>query len=1236
MSDSQKYIARNRAPRVQIEYDVELYGAEKKIQLPFVMGVLSDLSGTSEQPPVADRSFLEIDVDNFDDRMRAMAPRAQFSVPNSLTGEGSLAVDLTFKKMSDFTPQGIAEQFDPLRPLLEARRQLTDLMAYMDGKAGAEALIEQLLAQPGLLQALTGTGTSSDDRQAALESLRAPISALDGPEDTTDDTLANLAAQAPVDAPPDTSVADALNSLGPAPEPEEQDDVSAALTGLRVAEMIQTPETDTAGDVLSGITRIETPEDLDSTADVLSALAEYAEDAPPPRATSNDILYAIARVPETEPESQTVAVLSGLTPVADAEEVGEDSAVDVLSAIDRVAEIAPEDDLDSIFSGIEPVVEPETAENDTGNVLSGIASVASAAQADAIDDILDALELPEIAEVSTASSDAVLSGIRATPETEVQEDTKDILAGLHDNTVPAPNELSPDDIPAATDMADPATALDDLDDMLAVLESSAVEATPPTDNIDLDALLAEPQSVAENMDAQVQDLDDFDALLSDFGDSSGEASVPATPDGLGVLLADMETPEPDRIDTDVPDDFADLLADLEGPANAETMATKTDDLEGFLTQAEAGAEDEPTVDDLDGLSAGMEAAEPELDGTADEVSDILDDLLDDLDVSAVAETHPAVADNELDNLDAMLADLDGDAGDHPRTDLGNATADSPPPQSPFGTISAARPERDALNRNGFRMAFFGDFTGRAARGAIETGDAMAARQPVILDVDTLDEVIEGFATTLTLPIGKNGGSVSVELSEIDDLHPDAIYEKLGIFGEISGLRQQLGMGSMVEKAAQRLKDWAEAYGTPIRLPKRSGATSIPAHMKLSDFQSLIGDTSGRLSKTGPADDLIAQIVGPHVVKAPDAGAGALADAVDQALSTAMRLVLHHPDFQAVEAQWRSLDLLARRIETNSDLQIVLYDVSAEELAADLAASEDLAESGIFRLLTDVLDPEEGAGGFSALFGLYTFEETPPHAELLARIGQVAAHVDAPFFTAVTPAYLDVEKQDRHPLVAKAWDNLRARREAAYLGLASPRFLLRRPYGAKTEPIDSFAFEEFSQVEGLKGMLWANPAVLVAILLAATYKKDGAAMDLGSVMSLGDIPFHFVTDRFGDQVALPCTERNLTTDLAQHTLARGFMPVIWVKGRDEIRLGSFRALDGEEISGPWSGATPAPRAAPDAPAADIEMELPVLEESEDSSLDDLLAGFDHIGADAGDDTGNDGDMDPELAAMLEGL
>ncbi|HMO08141.1 MAG TPA: type VI secretion system contractile sheath small subunit, partial [Paracoccaceae bacterium] len=148
MASSQKFIARNRAPRVQIEYDVELYGAQKKVDLPFVMGIMADLSGNPAEalPGVADRKFLEIDVDSFDERMKAMRPRAAFSVPNTLTGEGNLSVDITFEKMDDFTPGAIAARVEPLRKLLEARTQLSDLMTYMDGKTGAEALREGLLA----------------------------------------------------------------------------------------------------------------------------------------------------------------------------------------------------------------------------------------------------------------------------------------------------------------------------------------------------------------------------------------------------------------------------------------------------------------------------------------------------------------------------------------------------------------------------------------------------------------------------------------------------------------------------------------------------------------------------------------------------------------------------------------------------------------------------------------------------------------------------------------------------------------------------------------------------------------------------------------------------------------------------------------------------------------------------------------------------------------------------------
>ena len=166
MADSsQKFIARNRAPRVQIEYDVEVYGAQKKVQLPFVMGVMADLSGKPAEPlaPVADRSFLNIDVDNFDERLKAMKPRVAFQVPNTLTGEGNISVDLTFESMDDFSPEAVARKVDALNKMLEARTQLSDLLSYMDGKVGAEELLTKVLNDPALLKSLSAAPKPADD-----------------------------------------------------------------------------------------------------------------------------------------------------------------------------------------------------------------------------------------------------------------------------------------------------------------------------------------------------------------------------------------------------------------------------------------------------------------------------------------------------------------------------------------------------------------------------------------------------------------------------------------------------------------------------------------------------------------------------------------------------------------------------------------------------------------------------------------------------------------------------------------------------------------------------------------------------------------------------------------------------------------------------------------------------------------------------------------------------------------
>jgi predicted component of type VI protein secretion system len=595
----------------------------------------------------------------------------------------------------------------------------------------------------------------------------------------------------------------------------------------------------------------------------------------------------------------------------------------------------------------------------------------------------------------------------------------------------------------------------------------------------------------------------------------------------------------------------------------------------------------------------------------------------------------------------------------------------------FGTLEAPPRTGDGSTKKRFRIALLGDFSGRSAKGEVEIGEDLARRRPIKFDIDTVEKVIAGFGTTLVLPIGKKGAGIEVELSNLDALHPDELYENVEMFEGLVALRRRLSSASTSKGTVTELREWGKEFGQPVNPPsRRSGGNAVPADRKLTDFQKLIGGKAKRQAEASPADELISRVVGPYIQKLPGNDVSEMQEAVDEALSGAMRLVLHHPEFQSLESQWRTLDLIARSVETDQTLDIVLYDISAEELAADLAAVEDLTTSGFCELLRE--STPDGRGPFSAVCALYTFEETPPHAEILGRIAKVAAHNNVAFFAAISPGFMETPADERHELVAKSWDAMRALPEAAYVGLVTPRFLLRRPYGAKTEPIYEFEFEEFTESEGLSGMLWANPVALVTILLAKSWRKNGASLGLGSIMSLGEIPYIFVNDKYGDQVALPCTERMLTQTKAQAVQTRGFMPVIAVKGRDEVRLGNFNALSGKTILGPWSDVPPptpkpaatrsaAPSAADeesagggdddldallsglggdDAPASsggddDLDALLaglggddtPTSDGGGDDDLDALLASF---GDTSDDDTSSDDEMDPELAALLADL
>ncbi len=220
---AQKFIARNRSPRVQIEYDVEVYGAQKTIQIPFVMGVLSDLSGnpTEKLPAVGDRKLLEIDVDNFDDRLKSMKPRVAFSVPNTLTGDGNLMCDVTFESMEDFSPAAVARKVEPLRKLLETRTQLANLLTYMDGKSGAEELIGNILKDPTLLRTLASV-PNPEASSGAKASAPAPVA-----------PVVTRAPVAPVVAPAAVAPVVAPEQVVPPTETSgDDDDLDALLNDL--------------------------------------------------------------------------------------------------------------------------------------------------------------------------------------------------------------------------------------------------------------------------------------------------------------------------------------------------------------------------------------------------------------------------------------------------------------------------------------------------------------------------------------------------------------------------------------------------------------------------------------------------------------------------------------------------------------------------------------------------------------------------------------------------------------------------------------------------------------------------------------------------------------------------------------------------------------------------------------------------------------------------------------------
>jgi type VI secretion system protein ImpC len=584
----------------------------------------------------------------------------------------------------------------------------------------------------------------------------------------------------------------------------------------------------------------------------------------------------------------------------------------------------------------------------------------------------------------------------------------------------------------------------------------------------------------------------------------------------------------------------------------------------------------------------------------------------------------------------------------------------------FGSLDAAAPPWAA--KRPVRIAVLGDFSAGAAAGRLETGDDLARRKMIPVEFDNLEDTLARLEVKLALPIGEGGDGVEVQFNELDSFHPDSLYRELPMFKALADLRKRLNNTATFAKAASEVQAMA---GGPMRRasrsgPRRSRSGAPAANAKLSDFARLVG-LAPEVNVDAPVDALMKRVMAPFVVKATDPKRDALVATVDSALSDAMRTVLHQSEFQNLEALWRGMDMILRRIETGPSLQVLLVDVSAEEFAADLSSSSDLSETGLYSMLVDKPSQDKN-GGVSLILGLYQFEPTPPHAELLGRMAKIAKLANAPFITSIHCDAFTDRRNPPHPLMAQALEALRGLPEASHLALLAPRFMLRHPYGKKSDPISAFAFEEFTPEEGLRGMLWGHPALLAATVLTAPG---------GNTLSVGDLPFHYVVDGDGDQVALPTTERLINLAAAEMLRRVGIDALMAHKGQPELRIAGLDTVNGEPIAALPGLAKPAGRmsfstslqgkmrdadedkpakggkkkAAPadDGESADASSDSSSddsasSDASSDSDLDDLLAslGDDASGSDASADApaeeeaAADAEMDPDLAELLKSL
>jgi type VI secretion system protein ImpC len=501
----------------------------------------------------------------------------------------------------------------------------------------------------------------------------------------------------------------------------------------------------------------------------------------------------------------------------------------------------------------------------------------------------------------------------------------------------------------------------------------------------------------------------------------------------------------------------------------------------------------------------------------------------------------------------------------------------------LGTLKSFTPAK-VRDKTPFRIAILSDFSGRGNRGLGEVSLSLASGKLIQVDVDNIDKLPAKLGTEVNIPIGKEDGlRIAIQFDELDDFHPDKIFERLDIFQELKVIRKRVQNPTTFAEAASQVRRWVA--GEPdSNKSKAAEVQNGSAELKESDsdtIERLLGKKpEGSARQFVNLDKLIHEIVKPYIVPEPNPQQAELVAQIDRTISGQMSSLLHHPDFKELESSWRSLHFLVNQIQTDENLKLYVGDISKAELKADLSSASHTQSSGIYRLLVEQNTGTQGAEPWAILVGFYTFDKTSEDVDLLRRLGQLAQAARAPFLTSADSHFAGCDSIALTPdpdnwqwqadsAAEQRWQALRNSPEASSIGLVLPRLLLRLPYGKATEPIDQFDFNELSDCSSHEEYLWGNPAIVCVCLLAEAFGRSGWSLTGVLGQELMGLPIHVYKSQGETHVTL-CAETILAERAMQKLIDMGLMPLLSIKGRDAVRMARFQsiAIPNTPLAGRW--------------------------------------------------------------------